>query len=181
MRWATPLRRPRLVHTSRRARAGPKGSSTNPQDPPRSRHGRGPGIPFQAESNRLRVAFSCRHIVLLPVAGSARCHSGMLQAERRGSSARSTTRPYSYPVRWPATADPATMMPDSGRCDVPGGGTHLRKRCRGLPANHASLRSHALPGFPGSPVGPPGCSGVSFPSSQARDRTAPSGTSPAVA
>ena len=98
-----------------------------------------------------------------PFVGPTRCHSGMLQAERRGSSARSTTRPYSYPVRWPATADPATMMPDSGRCDVPGGGTHLRKRCRGLPANHASLRSHALPGFPGSPVGPPGCSGVSFP------------------
>ncbi len=48
-------------------------------------------------------------------------------------------------------------------------------------ANHATLRSHALPGFPGGPVGPPECPDVSFFSSQARDRTAPSGTSPAVA
>ena len=105
-----------------------------------------------------------------PVVGTDRHRSGMIQAERRSSSARSTTRPCSYPVQLAGGRRPRDYDARFGRCDVPGGGTHLIPTVPQNAANHAPSRSHALPGFLGDPVGPPRCSGVSFPSSQARDR-----------
>ena len=142
--------------------AGPKGSFTNPQDQPGSRHGRGPGIPFQAAT---ASASPSRAVTLLfsPFVGSARCHSGMLQAERRGSSARSTTRPYSYPVRLAGSCLPRDHDAQFGRCDVPGGGTHLRERCRG-PRRTIPLHGHTpCPGSPEAPSGRPGVRMSRFP------------------
>ena len=80
-----------------------------------------------------------------------------------------------------AVTGPVTMMPDSGRCDVPGGGTHLCERCRTSAVSHATSRSHALPGFPRRPRRAARAFRCPLSSSQARDRTAPSGTSPEVA
>ncbi len=53
------------------------------------------------------------HCSLLLPSGRFGATRAMLQAERRGSSAR----PDSCPVGCPAIADLATTMPDSGRCE----------------------------------------------------------------
>ena len=55
-----------------------------------------------------------------------------------------------------------TIIPLSGRCDVPGGGTHLERTVpQSAAANHAVPHGHTpCPVSPASPVGPPGCSGV---------------------
>ena len=114
----------------------------------------------------LAAALPCRHIVLLPRCrdgvGAAR---GMLRAERRGfhGAPDPTARPSSYPVRSAGTRRPRDhdaqfgAVRRSGRRD-PSSWTVPRSA-----ANQAVARSHALPGFPGGPVGPPGCSGVQFP------------------
>ena len=95
------------------------------------------------------AALPCRHIVLLPVVRTA-------SAPLRGCSrqnvaippARSTTRPYSYPVRLAGARRPRDhdalfgAVRRSGRRD-PSGRTVPQSA-----ANHATLRSHALPGFP---------------------------------
>lgn len=120
-----------------------------------------PGSRFLVQQRSSRAVT----LFLPPVVGAVRLHLGMIQAERRSSSARSTTRPCSYPVRLAGGRRPRDHDARFGRCDVPGGGTHLIPTVSQNAANHAPSRSHALPG-----VGPPGRPGVSFPSSQARDR-----------
>ena len=157
--WASGGRRPCVVHrlSTRPAGRGParRARPQDPQDPPGSRHGRGPGIPFQAAT----VSASPSRAVTLffsLLSDRLRCHSGMLQAERRGSSARSTTRPYSYPVRLAGSCQPRDHDAQFGRCDVPGGGTHLRLRCRGMRRTIPSYGHTPCPGSPETPSGHPG-------------------------
>ena len=57
---------------------------------------------------------------------------------------------------WPALADRVTMMPSSGRCDVPEGGTHLNGRCRGLRRTMLAYGHTPCPGSPKAPSGRPG-------------------------
>ncbi len=161
--------------------AGPKGSSTNPQDPAGSRHGRGPGILFQVPfplcGNGLPVSSHCSFPLLSRRFGATRgCSRQNVAVPRRAQRRVQTLVRFG----WPTDAGLVTTMPfravrRSGRRD-PSARTVPRSA-----VNQASRRSHALPGFPGGPVGPPGCPDVSLSSAQARDRTAPSGTIPAVA
>ncbi len=106
---------------------------------------------------RAATVFPCRHIVPAPLSsGRFGATRGMLQAERRGSSARSTTRPDSYPVRLADGRRPRDHNARFGRCDVPGGGTHLDERCRAL-RRTMSLNGHTpCPGSPEAPSGRPG-------------------------
>ncbi len=103
---------------------GPKGSSTNPQDPPGSRHGRNPGIPFQAATDpaspcrAVTLFFSCCRNGLAPFGDAPGRTSRFLGALNVASILLSGSV-------WPTAAGPVTLVPDSGRCDVPGGGTHL--------------------------------------------------------
>ena len=180
-RWATPWRRPRLVHTSRKGAGRPEGlvHKLHRTLPDRAMD-EARGIPFQVEdvpAQRPAVSSHCF---------SPRCRDGSVPL--RGCSrqnvaippARSTTRPYSYPVRLAGVCRPRDHDAQFGRCDVPGGGTHLDERSRSL---RRSMPVHGHTPCPGSPEAPSGRPGVrcSMSFSQARDRTAPSGTSPAVA
>ncbi len=137
-----------------------------------------PGHSFPSSNPPSAAALPCRHIVLLPVVRTASApFRGCSRQNVAVPPTRSTTRPYSYPVRLAGARRPRDhdaqfgAVRRSGRRD-PSEWTVPRSA-----ANHACIRSHALPGFPEGPVGPSGCP-VS--SSQARDRTVPSGTSPAV-
>ncbi len=79
--------------------------------------------------------------------------SGLNVAVRRRARRR-----VQAPVRFgrPTVAGPVTKMPNSGRCDVPGGGTHLDGRCRG-PRRTMRLYGHTpCPESPEGPFGPPG-------------------------
>ncbi len=155
-RWATPWRRPRLVHTSREGVGRPEGlvhKSTGPSRiAPRTRPGHslpGSNHPAQRPCRAVTLFFS----LLSGRLGAAR---GMFQAERRGSSARSTTRPYSYPVRLAGACRPRDHDAQFGRCDVPGGGTHLKERCRSLRRTKLSAGHTPCPGSPEAPSGRPG-------------------------
>ncbi len=83
-------RRPGVVHglstRPERAWAGPKGSSTNPQDPPGSRQERGPGIPFQAATTPRSGPAVSSHCSSPCCQDGFSATQGMFQAERRHSS-----------------------------------------------------------------------------------------------
>ena len=157
--------------------------SSNPQGPPGSRHGRGPDIPFQAA---ISPASPCRAVTLFFSLLSDRLGAIRGCSRQNVAVPRRAQRRVHPLIRFdrPALAGLRDHYAQFGRCDVPGGGTHLHGRCRNLrclrrtmvPAGHTPC-----PGSPEGPFGPPGCPDVSLSSSQARDRTAPSGTSPAVA
>ena len=155
-RWATPWRRPRLVHTSRQGAGRPEGLVHKSTGPSRIAPWTWPGHSFPSRRRPGAAALPCRHIVPLPAVGTARCRSGDVPGKTSRFLRRAQRRVHTL-IRfgWPASAGRVTMMPSSGRCDVPGGGTHLRRRCRGLRRTKRTYGHTPCPGSPEAPSGRP--------------------------
>ena len=161
-RRATPWRRPRLVHTSRKGAGRPEGLVHKSAGPSRIAPWTRPGHSFPDSSHpaqRPRRAVTLFFSLPSGRPGAAR---GMFQAGRRGSSARPTTRPC-CPVRPSGGRRPRDHGAPFGRCDVPEGGTRLKERCRSLRRTRRPAGRTPCPGSPEAPSGPPGRSGVQPP------------------
>ena len=115
------------------------------------------GFPFAA------TVLPCRHIVPSPCRRDGSTPLGDAPGRTSPVPRRAQRRVHTL-IRfgWPADAGPVTMMPNSGGATFREAGPICDNGAASA-ANHAHARSHALPGFPGGPVGPPGCSAVRCP------------------